>query len=584
MSQRIDFEGTTHEFPDDFSQADIAKALGGASAPPAAPTDTRSPVTRAYQDYLAKPVTSAVAKGLEIAGDTGLSPYSLKEPSEAVAEAVVPQTPLQAGAMAATGGAGKLVGLAGKIGLPVAALAKYPWLSRILAGAVGGEAAGDISGEPTGKGALVGGGGAAVAEGLGALGPLAGLLRRSTAAGKSAIAADDAARVGTTMGDVAPTLYPGTTAGAMQRTAEGQGLERIGAGKEEVISEIERIIGGRPISVPTVSDAPLSLRAANGKLSEIGDMMRGIRPIDPRYGDADLKQLYGRVAEEIKRGIAGAEFGYNRGLAGARADWTAQTQRKALPPAGGSTVQPSSATGFEARPLTEREGVERTLEASTAPAEPYREMAGNMVTPQRFAPSGRMAIEPVPQHLEPRVPIEPNATINQGERSAGSDLWSRAQDEYDAGRFLTGKRVLGRSGLFKQGEFNITELQKWLRDPANRAALARKTGGNLATGENLDAYNRLVDSITRGAGAGMVDQMSNKPLGLMDTSGSGGAVARGFRLAAKAFPNASTNYVGQLPARYSTTPLRGDVQTLLDLMGEQAAGGASRYVGAERAQ
>ncbi len=34
MPIHVEFDGTTHEFPDDFTQQDIAKALGGAKAPP----------------------------------------------------------------------------------------------------------------------------------------------------------------------------------------------------------------------------------------------------------------------------------------------------------------------------------------------------------------------------------------------------------------------------------------------------------------------------------------------------------------------------------------------------------------------
>jgi len=425
-------------------------------APPAAAPDSRSAVTRAY-DYVAKPVTSAVAKGLEIAGDTGLSPYSLKEPSEAVAKVLVPQTPLQAGAMAGTLGAGPLVSLAAKVGLPVATLAAYPWLARILGGAVGGEAAGDVSGETPGKGALVGGGGAAVAEGLGALGPLGGKLYRSTAAGKSAIAAADAARVGTAMGEVAPTLKPGTTAPELQRTAEGQGLARMGAAKEGSIQGIEAALPSGQISVPALGGA-ISLRDANDKLSEIGARAFSKNPLDRTVQGVDQRQLYGQLANEIRAGIAAVDPG-------------------------------------------------KALE------------------------------------------------------------WDAAQAAYAAGRGVL--KPLMKPQAFTQGEFNVPALQKFLTDPRNRAVLAKKLGGDLGTGANLGPYNRLVDSITRNAEPGMVDQMSNKPLGLMDTSGSGGAVARGFRLAAKAFPNASSRYVGDVP--FSTPPLRGDLQTMLDLMGERAA-------------
>src|SRR3990167_5170933 len=55
---------------------------------------------------------------------------------------------------------------------------------------------------------------------------------------------------------------------------------------------------------PARGEPSITLRDANARLSEIGDMMRGIKPLDPRFPkDVDLRQLYGAVADDITQGI-----------------------------------------------------------------------------------------------------------------------------------------------------------------------------------------------------------------------------------------------------------------------------------------
>lgn len=53
----------------------------------------------------------------------------------------------------------------------------------------------------------------------------------------------------------------------------------------------------------TVGRSTMSLRQANAELSRIGDMLHGRRELDPRFKDVDLEQLYGRIAQDIERGI-----------------------------------------------------------------------------------------------------------------------------------------------------------------------------------------------------------------------------------------------------------------------------------------
>src|SRR3990167_8625859 len=181
---------------------------GTPAAAPSGPEDTPSFLRRLGQGYEtgAQWLTKKLAKGIETAADTGLSPVSLGPFSEKVAETVVPQTPLQAGVMLGT----------------------------------------------------------------------------------------------------AP-------AGAVGAPAEGGGVARIGAAKESVIAEIEQAlqavpgqvsqnVAGRPamvrgatpgqwgpgrqqgeIAVPALGEPSITLRDANARPSEIGDMMRGIKPLDPRF-------------------------------------------------------------------------------------------------------------------------------------------------------------------------------------------------------------------------------------------------------------------------------------------------------------
>jgi len=305
---------------------------GTPAAAPSGPEDTPSFLRRLGQGYEtgAQWLTKKLAKGIETAADTGLSPVSLGPFSEKVAETVVPQTPLQAGVMLGTAAAGPALSGAAKLA-PAAGKAVAPWLARILGGTAGGAAGGAVGEEGALRGAAVGAGTSLAGEAGGAF--LSKVLR-SVRGAKERIAAAEAARVGAAMERAAPTLQPGRTAAAMEATAEGGGLARIGAAKESVIAEIEQAlqavpgqvsqnVAGRPamvrgatpgqwvpvrqqgeIAVPALGEPSITLRDANARLSEIGDMMRGIKPLDPRFPkDVDLRQLYGAVADDITQGI-----------------------------------------------------------------------------------------------------------------------------------------------------------------------------------------------------------------------------------------------------------------------------------------
>ena len=491
--KRIEFEGKVHEFPDDFTDADVAAALGGGGQtqqPPGLMDRLRGAVQSAdvggkYQalrggvdtaidfadrlgigsreDY----VKRRAAMGMPPASESNPMPRSLSSGlAETAVGAFVPKRP------------GGTPMLTAKPGVKGAA-------QRVGAAVAGGEVGGQLEGETTGMGALKGGGPVAVAE---SVSPVVSFLRRSMPGAARKIAADDAARVGAALDEAAPTLQPGRTAPEMQRTAEGQGLTRIGAAKENVVADLEaqlkaipkqtpdftdakgvnwvRVPGGGwqkaraagEIPMPSLGEPSMTLRDANAKLSEIGDMMRGIKPLDPRFPkDVDLKVKYGEVVEDIRKGIAGV-------------------------------VGPEAA--------------------------------------QR---------------------------------------WASGQAQYRAGRFI-GDDVLGRTGAFKQGEFNITDLQRWLKNPENRADLARATGGDLGKGTKLDAYNRIVNSITRGAEPGMSDRMAGEAPGLLSGRGSYGAWRVPAEIGRRLLPNASSRYIGRLPGAIDPS-----TQAVLDLLGQRAA-------------
>ena len=147
--------------------------------------------------------------------------------------------------------------------------------------------------------------GAALPAALEVAVPVAGKVWRSLPGAKSRIAGQDAARVGEWM-EKHTDLPAVRTAEEMRTMAAGPGLEAAGAAKEQRVGLIERLIGNQPLTITLPSGAQqMTLREANAELSRIGDMMRGIRPLDPRYKDIALKDAYGQVANDIRAGIAG---------------------------------------------------------------------------------------------------------------------------------------------------------------------------------------------------------------------------------------------------------------------------------------
>jgi hypothetical protein len=300
--KQIDFEGTTHQFPDDFTDADIAKALGGgAPAAPATPPP-KSAFTQGYEKYFRDPAMNALRSAVGSILDTHVPPEMtggrptdstssrLAPFTEQVAGAVVPQTPIQAGALAGTLGSGALARGAGSLTGP---------LFRVLGGATGGEAGNYLAGGPQGRGALEGGGGAALGEGIGAAG---GKVARSLPGAKGRIAADDAAAYAGEMGRQSPPLAGAQTVQDLQRFAQGEGRQRIGDAKEGIIRQIEAMTGNAPLSVPAAGPNNMTLREVNDILSEVGARMKN--PLERTFQGRDQTQLYGQIRSQLDAALA----------------------------------------------------------------------------------------------------------------------------------------------------------------------------------------------------------------------------------------------------------------------------------------
>jgi hypothetical protein len=333
-----------------FVVEDEAPAQGRFVVEEAAP---QTAVTRAYKS-VAGPVTKAVSRVLDVATEplVAWERASMGEPAAQIAksytgagiedmdrrsaervnplaEIIVPQTPLEAGAMVGTLGAG---GIAAKAGLKPGMAA----LTRILGGTAGGAGGGYAGGEGAGTGALIGGGGAAAGEVLGVALPW---LRSHGAGGRAAVNKDDTARIGQRLPSA---LGKPKTAEEMWEAAV-TAPKRLGAAKETGVRELEEMLpGGVPsryktqpepppgvdpgewlaemgirgqrsqfaqalgpaqIDVPSLGQS-MTLREANELLSTRGDVLRGARPLDPRFKFADPKEAYAALARDIEQGIA----------------------------------------------------------------------------------------------------------------------------------------------------------------------------------------------------------------------------------------------------------------------------------------
>src|SRR3972149_3661451 len=253
---------------------------GTPAAARSGPEDTPSFLRRLGQGYEtgAQWLTRQLAKGIETAADTGLSPVSLGPFSETGAEAGIPQPPPPAGGM-----------------------------GRPRGGPAGGAAGGAVGEEGALTGAALGAGTSALGEAGGAG---ANKLLRSLPGMQRAINLRDVRSVGETVGEIAPPLRGATTVGGVREMAAGGGLANLGQMKESAVRQIERVIGPTArFEMLSLGGSAMTLREANDRLSEIGARAFSRNPLDRTFQGIDQRQLYGEVARDIRRGIARAARG-----------------------------------------------------------------------------------------------------------------------------------------------------------------------------------------------------------------------------------------------------------------------------------
>lgn len=405
--------------------------------------------------------------------------------------------------------------------------------------------------------------------------PVLGKILRSTEWGRGFVNRSDARRFGQAVADVAPTLQPGTTATALQHTAEGAGLARLGAAKEATVQDIERRLAGGQLSTFTPSgEIPMPSLATSTQVSA-GGPSRAVAPEPaawlPSYtipGHVSTDPLlHGPRAGSPVDVIYGAPT-----TAGVPRDMFVPGERAAVrvgpdpllpqPPTGGAQAAAElyggGATQLSNVPITVGRSTMSLREANAALSEIGDMLAGRRALDPRFKDVDLVA-------LYGQIAQDIEAGIAQVAGPEALRQWQSAQAAYRAGRAILD--LINRPGLFRQGQFTLAELQRVLKDPEVRASLAKSLGGNLATGENLAAYNRMVDAITRGAGAGMVDELAGKAPGLFSGRGSYGAWRVPVEVVRWLLPNASTQYVGRRP--FTIPPA---LQAVLDVALQRAGG------------
>lgn len=626
MAKEIELpDGSIGEFPDTMSDAEILgvlrKQFGGGPQRPAA--DTRSTGTRLYQDYIAKPLTSAVGGAMETV-TTPFVPLARMAQGESVraafgpesfttqgvggaaeqarnkaAAVVVPQTPLQAGITAGTLAAGPVARAVPALA-PLATA--HPALARIFGGTVGGAVGGGVE-DPTltgiGTGAAWGAGTTAAGE---LVGKVLGKAARSAPGAKGAIAAQDAAAYGTEIGRQSPPLAGAQTVQDLQRLAQGEGRTALGAAKERAVQEIEAAIGQRPLLIPSLSERPMSLRDANAALSEIGSRAFSRNPLDRTFQGVDQRRLYGQIEQEIRAALDAlqrSELATGADIS-RRAAESLRHPPLALPAASGATT-PGPPRVFAQGPMAEsanpttwrtlaeqrrmpsppglvpmRPGPQDTLSEAAAllrgEPKPYVPMGVPPARPNVVIETTANTAREIPPVGGPglgrmaHAPIaEPTVTRIPTPDRLASEMFDTAQADYKKGLALL--RPLQVQNAYRLSpsdvQFNTPVLQQFVQNPRNVAILRNKLGD--------EGYTALLNVLTRGAGAGK-DVLAPGRGGMLDAAmqvfgrgtNSGAAGYLGVPLRTLA-PNIGSQYVGRPPLQ-----LPPALQQVLDLALQQA--------------
>jgi len=227
-----------------------------------------------------EPATRAVAKPL----------------GRTLAEFVVPQSPVEAATMLTPLKALKAVPILGKV-LGSA-------LGRIGAGTAVGEGVGMATGEPPGRGAMIGGGGTAAGETAGALGSK---LLRSLPGARQRIGETDVGRLAEQIEETVPPLrgrVPKTAAELQDFTLRARRSKYpLGDAYEAGVQEAEQRLGGQLLEVPSLSEFPLSLTDATERLSTLGQRAFGGKTdlFARTMQGKDRRALYENAINQITR-------------------------------------------------------------------------------------------------------------------------------------------------------------------------------------------------------------------------------------------------------------------------------------------
>lgn len=367
-------------------------------------------------------------------------------------------------------------------------------LSRVLGGAIGGGVGSYLQGEEPLEGAAKGAGTGIVGEGLGAVG---GKILRSAPGAKGRIAGQDAARYAEEMGRQSPPLAGAKTADELRALAAGPGRERLGAAKEAAVQDIERQLP--QLQPPTRVNVPA-----------MAPTETMIHVQSPQYSAHDVNPIstFQSVTQQISA--------------------LAPTTTINVPVLGG------------AMPLREANNRLSEIGAKAFSKNPL-DRNFNGVDQRRLYGQVANEIEAgLPQQLRP--------------------LWQQAQGDYKKGLALL--KPLQASSAYRQYpdeiQFNTPQIQTFLANPKNEAALRNKLGDG--------GYEALVNAMTRGGGVGTRDILApgqgrvldalRQTLGRGTNTGSMQALGVPARTL---FPNLGSQYAGRQP--YTLPPA---LQTILD--------------------
>ena len=552
--RRIQFEGKIHQFPDDATDEEIARALGVSGLAGPAPDD-RTTAGRLFQDYVANPLTGAIGQVGRFIAQTGtMTPENLlpatEEAARDVGALVVPQSLTQLGAQAGTMGAGRL------LTLPVqTALAVGPKVAGAVArtaGAASGAAIGALAEgrDPLAEGTRIGGTTALLEGAI----PVVGAMLRWSPGAKGRIAADDAARFGQWLEGQTGGTIKVRTAEEMRAVASGPGRTALGDAKEVAVGFIEdRVLGGGLIRVPALGGEPMTLRAANLELSKIGARAFSKNPLERTVEGIDQRKLYGEIAEQIREGIITTERELARAAVAAGQETIGRASQRALPPPSGPTVAGPNRT-FEVLPTGPGGGTgKKSIKVA-------REVPGEPPGPQWQPQPNEFAPPPMPSVAESGGPLVGRETDLAP--SLGAAVWDVTQENYKRG--LAALKLLERRSTYRMYsddiQFNTPALQEFIAIPRNEAMLRNKLGD--------EGFEKLADTLLRGGKVGTKDILAwgkgdarDAVRMLLEMRGGTGAILGA--IPKTVFPNLASRYAGRTPFQASPT-----TQGLIDIVGQ----------------